>query len=47
MVIFSFMLVTIFCIIIRNAAPGGQQRSSGSVFSFKLDERAEKRKEVE
>ncbi|KAG5556386.1 hypothetical protein RHGRI_006847 [Rhododendron griersonianum] len=28
-----------------NAAPGGQQRSSGSVFSFKLDERAEKRKE--
>lgn len=28
-----------------NATPGGQQRSSGSGFSFKLEERAEKRKE--
>jgi len=35
----------LLCINIRSATPSGR-RSSGSGFSFRLEERAEKRKEV-
>ena len=45
----SYNILIIFFIFIRSATPHGtpsERRSSGSGFSFRLNERAEKRKEV-
>lgn len=45
----SYNILIIFFIFIRSATPRGtpsERRSSGSGFSFRLNERAEKRKEV-
>lgn len=43
--VLSFIIKSYFCIIIRGATPRGR-RNSCPGFAFRLDERAEKRKEV-
>lgn len=48
-IVSHLFLKIIFFILIRSATPRGtlsERRSSGSGFSFRLNERAEKRKEV-